>query len=139
MNQVPSCRAEPPWCVVDGGFAVRAPLHFFRKPNTEFALRFTGPTGMDAQRLWTFSVFISALDERDEYRTRTHEFEITEVSGNAARVPDSLQEHGDWVEQLFYGLRALTGNHYHLRTLDSEIARDAELLPRRADEDEGPS
>jgi hypothetical protein len=132
-------RAEPPWRTVDGGLAIRAPLHFFRTPNTEFALRFTGPSGMGVQRVWKFYVFVSASDEKDD-RTRTHEFEITEVSGHAARVPDALKEYDDWMEQLFYGLRALTGNHYYLRTLDSEIARDAELLLRPSDEgdDEGP-
>jgi hypothetical protein len=133
-------QAEPPWRKVDSGLAIRAQLHFFRTPNTEFALRFTRPSGMDVQRVWTFSVFVSAR-EKDEYRTRTHEFEITEVSDSAARIPDSLKDHGDWMEQLFYGLHTLTGNHYFLRTLDSEIARDAELLLRPSDEgdDEGPS
>ena len=132
-------RAEPPWREVDGGLAIRAPLHLLRRPHTEFALRFTGPAGTDVQRVWTFSVFVGARDENDEYRTRTHEFEVTEVSDSAARVPDALTEHDDWMEQLFYGLRTLTGNHYFLRTLDSEIARDAELLLRPSDEDDGPS
>ncbi|MFE3462019.1 hypothetical protein ACFXKD_31130 [Nocardiopsis aegyptia] len=129
-------RAEPPWREVDSGFALRLPMHLLRKPHTEFALRFTGPSGTGVQRVWTFYVFVSARNENDEYRTRTHEFEITEVTDNAVRIPDSLDGHGDWMEQLFYGLRTLTGNHYHLRTLDSEIARDAELLLRPSDEDE---
>lgn len=110
-------------------------MHLLRKPHTEFALRFARPAGMGVQRVWTFSVFVSALNENDEYRTRTHEFDITEVSDHAARVPDSLNEHGDWMEQLFYGLRTLTGHHYYLRTLGSEITQGAEQFLRSQDED----
>ncbi|KOX11959.1 hypothetical protein [Nocardiopsis sp. NRRL B-16309] len=118
-------RVEPPWREVGGGLTVRAPLNYFRRPHTEFALRSARPAGMSVQRVWTFFVFVSARDEDDQNRTRTHEFDITEVSDHVARVPDSLNQHGDWMEQLFYGLRTLTGNHYRLRTLASEIAQDA--------------